>query len=241
MSLQVKLLRVLEEREVVRIGGDRIINVDVRIIAATNRNIKELVEKGKFRKDLYYRINVLPLHLPPLRDRKEDILCLIDKFKKEFNGDFKISDKARDKLLSYNWDGNVRELRNYVEYFINLNKDVIDVEDLPFHEESIKRDINIDSSEMMQLIEDIGKDIRKYIFVLEELEKAYISERRVGRRSISKAANEKGIFLTEQQVRKILNKLNQYSMVNIAQGRGGTIITDKGRCLLRYLTQERMG
>src|SRR5690606_31795881 len=85
MSLQVKLLRVLKEKEVVRIDGDRIINVDVKIIAATNGNIKERVDMGEFRKDLYYRLNVLPLYIPPLRERKEDILFLTDKIKKEFN------------------------------------------------------------------------------------------------------------------------------------------------------------
>ncbi len=242
MSLQVKLLRVLQEREVVRIGGDRIINVDVRIIAATNRDIKELIKKGKFRKDLYYRINVLPLYIPPLRDRKEDILYLIDKFKKEFNSNFIISDRAKDMLLSYSWDGNVRELKNYIEYFVNLNKQVIDVDDLPFYGEVYSEKENMSNNEMvMQLIEDIGKDIRKYIFVLEELEKAYISDRRIGRRSIIKAAKEKGIFLTEQQVRKMLNKLNEYSLVNITQGRGGTVITEEGRSFLRYLTMEEMG
>lgn len=242
MRLQVKLLRVLQEREIVRIGGDRIINVDVRIIAATNRNIKELVERGQFRKDLYYRINVLPLYIPPLRDRKEDILYLIENFKKEFNSNFKLSDKAKDMLLSYNWDGNVRELRNYVEYFINLDKEVIEAEDLPFYNGEAIEEVNITNNGMiMELLEDMGKDIRKYIFVLEELEKAYISDKRVGRRSISRAAKEKGLFLTEQQVRRILNKLNEYSMVTITQGRGGTIITEEGRNFLRYLTMKGTG
>jgi len=242
MSLQVKLLRVLQERELVRIGGDRIINVDVRIIAATNKDIKELARRGKFRTDLYYRINVLPLYLPPLRDRKEDILYLIDKFKREFNSNFHISDKAKDLLLNYNWDGNVRELRNYVEYFVNLHKSVIDVEDLTFYSGEYKEEVSIGNNEIIiHLIEDIGKDIKKYIFVLEELEKAYINDRRVGRRSISKAAKEKGILLTEQEARKIFNKLNEYSMVNITQGRGGTVISEEGRSFLRYLKMGEMG
>lgn len=242
MNLQVKLLRVLQEREIVRIGGDRIINVDIRVIAATNKDIKELIRKGKFRQDLYYRINVLPLNIPPLRARREDILYLIDKLKEEFNSNFTLSDEAKKVLVEYSWDGNVRELRNYVEYFVNLGNPVIDVEDLPFYNEEYRSEVNIGNNGiMMQLIEDIGKDIRKYIFVLEELEKAYISDRRVGRRSISKAAKEMGIFLTEQEVRKIFNKLSEYSMVNITQGRGGTLITEEGRGLLRYLTMETMG
>lgn len=242
MNLQVKLLRVLQEREIVRIGGDRIINVDIRVIAATNKDIKELIKKGEFRQDLYYRLNVLPLKIPPLRARKEDILFIMEKVKREFNSDFKFTEKAKELLMNYNWYGNVRELRNYVEYFVNLGKEIIDVEDLPFYNEGYREEVRIDNNEMMlQLIEDVGKDIRKYVFVLEELENAYICDKRVGRRSISKAAKEKGVFLTEQEVRKILNKLNEYSMVDVTQGRGGTVITEEGRSLLRYLTMNAMG
>jgi len=242
IDLQIKLLRVLQEKEVVRIGGDRIINVDVRIIAATNRDVKELVRKGKFRMDLYYRINVLPLYLPPLRDRKEDILYLIDKFKKDFNSNFRLSDKAKDLLLNYSWDGNVRELRNYVEYFVNLDKPIIDVEDLPFYNEEHREEVNTEiNGIMIQLIEEMGKDIKKCIFVLEELEKAYINDRRLGRRSISKAAKERGILLTEQEVRRILSKLSEYSMVNITQGRSGTVISEEGRSFLRYIKMGKTG
>jgi len=133
MNLQVKLLRVLQEREIVRIGGDRIINVNIRIISATNKNIKELIKKGEFRQDLYYRLNVLPLNIPPLRERGQDILYLIDSVKKEFGSSFTLTERAKKMLLSYSWNGNVRELRNYVEYFVNLGKNVIDAEDLPFY------------------------------------------------------------------------------------------------------------
>lgn len=241
MNLQVKLLRVLQEREIVRVGGDRIINVDIRIIAATNKNIREMVNRGEFRKDLYYRLNVLPLNIPPLIERKEDILYLFNKLKKEFNNDFTLTEKAKEMLLNYNWDGNIRELKNYVEYFVNLGKKVIDVEDLPFYYEK-----NIDngitdtkySQMVMEFLETVGNDIRKYIFVLEVLEKAYINKTRVGRRTIYQSVKANGIFISEQEIRRILNDLEKLSVVNITKGRSGTIITEEGRSLLRYLKGE---
>lgn len=241
MSLQVKLLRVLQEREVVRIGGDRIINVDIRVIAATNKDIRELVKRGEFRKDLYYRLNVLPLNLPPLRERKEDILYLFNKFKKEFNSDFTLTEAAKKILLGYSWSGNVRELKNSVEYFVNLGKKVIDVEDIPFKRDEENYDeisFKIDNDAIMNFIESVGSDIRKYIFVLEQLDNAYIKRTRVGRRSISQIAIDKGIFISEQEIRRILNNLEKFSMVKISKGRNGTVITEEGRSLLKYLRAE---
>lgn len=241
MNLQVKLLRVLQEREIVRVGGDRIINVDIRVIAATNKNIREMVNRGEFRKDLYYRLNVLPLNIPPLIERKEDILYLFNKLKKEFNNDFTLTEKAKEMLLNYNWDGNIRELKNYVEYFVNLGKKVIDVEDLPFYyEKNIDNEITDTkySQMVMEFLETVGNDIRKYIFVLEVLEKAYINKTRVGRRTIYQSVKANGIFISEQEIRRILNDLEKLSIVNITKGRSGTIITEEGRSLLRYLKGE---
>ncbi|MBZ2174882.1 sigma 54-interacting transcriptional regulator [Schnuerera sp. xch1] len=237
MNLQVKLLRVLQEREIARIGGNRIINVDIRIIAATNKDIKSMVNRGEFREDLYYRLNVLPLKIPPLRARREDILFLARKVMEEFNSDFVLTEAAKEQLLSYNWDGNVRELRNYIEYFVNLGKKEIEVEDLPFYyEENGNSEVVTEGNNeiMVEFLETIGNDIKKYIFVLEELEKAYINKRRVGRRSINKLAKSKGIFLSEQEIRKILTNLERFDMVNITKGRGGTIITKQGRHTLKY-------
>lgn len=243
MNLQVKLLRVLQEREVARIGGDRIINVDIRIIAATNKDLKKMVEKGEFRKDLYYRLNVLPLKIPPLRSRKEDILFFIGKVKKEFSSDFEFTEKAKELLLSHDWDGNVRELRNYVEYFVNLGSKIIDAKDLPFvNEEYIDEEykdeeviIGEENEMMMKFLETTGNDIRKYVFVLEELEKAYINNKRLGRRSIHRIAKSKGIFLGEQEIRRILTDLEKLFMVDISVGRSGTMITEQGRYMLKHL------
>lgn len=131
MHLQNRLLRVLQEHEVMRIGGDNVIHVDVRIITATNTNIEDKIKQGSFRKDLYYRLNVLPLHIPPLRERKGDVLEILDYYKKKFKGKFVLSDEVKDLFENYIWEGNVRQLKNYIEYFANLDKLVIKIEDIP--------------------------------------------------------------------------------------------------------------
>jgi two-component system response regulator AtoC len=118
--VQVKLLRVLQEREFERLGGDKTIQVDVRIIAATNQDLLAALEQGAFREDLYYRLNVVPVNLPPLRERKEDIPALVDHFLERFAQDTGdrvrgISKEALDRLRSYHWPGNVRELENIIQ------------------------------------------------------------------------------------------------------------------------------
>ncbi|MDR2484191.1 MAG: sigma 54-interacting transcriptional regulator [Treponema sp.] len=128
--IQVKLLRVLQERELERVGGTATIKVDVRLITATNRNLEEQVKAGKFREDLYYRLNVFPLHIPPLRERKSDIMLLADHFAEKYaekNGKLikRISTPAIDLLTSYSWPGNVRELENCIERAVILSTDMV--------------------------------------------------------------------------------------------------------------------
>jgi len=136
-QLQVKLLRVLQERCFERVGGEETIQVDLRIITATNRDLKAEIETGKFREDLYYRLNVVQINVPPLRERKDDIPLLISSFLSDFvrenNKIIKeISSKAKVALYNYNWPGNVRELRNVLESAVVLSKNqIIDVDDLP--------------------------------------------------------------------------------------------------------------
>ncbi|MDR0689262.1 MAG: sigma 54-interacting transcriptional regulator [Spirochaetaceae bacterium] len=129
-QIQVKLLRVLQERELERVGGISTIKVDVRLIAATNRNLEEAVAAGQFREDLYYRLNVFPLHIPPLRERKSDIVLLADHFAEKYaekNGKLikRISTPAIDLLTSYSWPGNVRELENCIERAVILSTDMV--------------------------------------------------------------------------------------------------------------------
>jgi DNA-binding NtrC family response regulator len=119
-NIQVKLLRVLQEREVERLGSNKTLNIDVRVIAATNKDLRAALEDGTFREDLYYRLNVVPIEVPPLRDRKEDIPYLtrhfVEKIARENGGQVRgITDSAIDKLIQYSWPGNVRELENVIE------------------------------------------------------------------------------------------------------------------------------
>jgi len=136
-AMQVKLLRVIQQREFERVGGETPIKVDVRIISATNKNLKEEVEKGKFRDDLYYRLDVVSIHVPPLRERKDDIPLMVHKFIEEFSKENNkqiegITSGALQALVSYRWPGNVRELRNVIESIVVLTKNsIITEQDLP--------------------------------------------------------------------------------------------------------------
>ncbi len=137
LSMQVKLLRVLQNREVRMVGSTRVKTVDVRILAATNKDLAGLVEKGAFREDLFYRINVITIALPPLRSRGDDVLMLTHHFIKKFSKEFgkpaqQISDRALEVLKNYPWPGNVRELENIIQRLVVMTDgDIIDVPDLP--------------------------------------------------------------------------------------------------------------
>ena len=135
-NIQVKLLRVLQEREVERLGSNKTLHIDVRVIAATNRDLRAALEDGTFREDLYYRLNVVPIEIPPLRDRKEDIPYLVrffvDKLARENGGHVRsITDAAIDKLMQYSWPGNVREIENVIERSIVMTTgDKLDADDI---------------------------------------------------------------------------------------------------------------
>ena len=115
LNLQAKILRVLQEQEFYRVGGSRTIKVDVRVIGSTNKNLEKMVREGTFREDLFYRLNVFTLHLPPLRERKEDIPQLVDYFLQNLPKKVEISSVALQMLIAYSWPGNIRELKNTIE------------------------------------------------------------------------------------------------------------------------------
>jgi two-component system NtrC family response regulator len=137
LTTQVKLLRVLQEQTFERVGGTESIKVDIRIVAATNRNLEEMIEAGRFRDDLYYRLNVVRIHIPPLRQRKADIPLLVDYFLKKYATENKknivsVSREAMDQLMKYEYPGNVRELENIIEQAVVLSRNpIISVPDLP--------------------------------------------------------------------------------------------------------------
>ncbi len=145
-NTQIKLLRVLQEHEFEKVGGEKTIKTDVRVIAATNRNLEEEIKKGNFREDLYYRLNVVRLEVPPLRERKEDIFLLATEFLNQFNKeDGKnvegFSSEVRSKLSSYDWPGNIRELRNCIESAVVMCRgSVIEVDDLPTNVRNASKD-----------------------------------------------------------------------------------------------------
>jgi DNA-binding NtrC family response regulator len=137
LGLQAKILRFLEEKTIRRVGGSRDIRVNVRIIAATNRDLEKAVAEGRFREDLYYRLNVIRIRMPPLRERREDIPLLVTHFIDQFNREFRkrtrgFTAEAMDQMVRYSWPGNVRELRNVIERAMILeSKERLDIDDLP--------------------------------------------------------------------------------------------------------------
>ena len=159
LILQSKLLRALQEKEIERLGGLHPIKVDVRIITATNKNLDEEVKKGTFREDLYYRLNVVNISVPPLRERKEDIPLLIDFFLKKYNARHKKNVKgatreARDILMKYDYPGNIRELENITERAVVLTRgDYISKEDLPAFSDQTKAMLEKNMKETVEAIE----------------------------------------------------------------------------------------
>ena len=230
MQMQAKLLRAIEEKKILKIGGKDLIDVDVRIISATNRDLLAMVHDGRFREDLYYRLCVLPVQIPPLRDRGKDILRLFEELQREMHTTFTLSREAEDMFLRYGWRGNVRELKNVIEYLDSLEVSVVAPEDLPmsFHmklpDHTGEGDVGIDQEER-------EIDALSY-FVLEELMRCRRDNRHGGRGQLLSAARAAGFFATESEVRNSLHALSAQGYVFSRRGRGGSDITELGMELL---------
>ena len=173
LYLQVKLLRVIQERKIIRIGSNQVIPIDVRIIAATNKDLKEMMANNKFREDLYYRLNVIPLKIAPLRERREDIKDLVYYFANRYASLFdknllKISEETMDRLYEYPWYGNIRELENTVEFMINMMEEdgVLDTRTLPAN-------ISEPQTEAGTVIQD-DMALQEAVIPLKELERGEI-------------------------------------------------------------------
>jgi DNA-binding NtrC family response regulator len=170
LDMQTKLLRVLQEREIERVGGERTIKVDVRIVAATNADLREMVKTKAFRDDLYYRLNVIPVFVPPLRSRKSDMPLLVqyflDKYNRQFNRRVRgFSLAAIEALQAYDWPGNVRELENIVERLVVISKhEMIQLRDLPL-------DLQSSHTPLVEQLGEEGYDLRKAV---QQFEREYI-------------------------------------------------------------------
>ena len=200
LNIQAKLLRVIQEKEVTRVGSSKPIKIDVRIIAATHENLAEAVKEGQFREDLFYRLSVVPIHLPPLRDRKEDIPLLIDHFLRKYNKRSKkniegIDPKAVKPLMEYNWPGNIRELENTIERAVVLvRNDRIGLEDLIYH--------GIGSR--LTILEPVGGRYK----TLDEIEKEYIKVVYYGQHG-NKSQTAKVLGIDRKT---LLSKLKRYNI-----------------------------
>ena len=237
LEFQCTLLRVIQERQIRRIGGLMEIPVDVRIIAATNKNLAEEVKKGKFRSDLYYRLNVLPIKVPSLRERKSDIPLLANYFIEKYsNGRFVslediLEEDAIRELYEYDWPGNVRQLENAIEYIISLAKPgkKIQKNELPDYIADY-----VHSPQNSVIIDVLGKDM---IWVLGKMK----NSDGIGRRYLAKCAEEENIDLTEGQIRNILNLTQSMGLIESKPGRGGSHLTEKGYNVIAMVDREING
>ncbi len=176
LTTQAKLLRVLETKQFIRIGGSRIINVDIRIITATNRNLAERVSEGHFREDLFYRINIFPVHLPPLRERKDDIALLVNTFIHELQSDSQkringVSPAVMDIFMRYHWPGNIRELKSALEYaFLVAESGLVEIHHLPSQLQSVLKTAEVRQNVIAQPSGAVGPDEK--LQLIEALRKA---------------------------------------------------------------------
>lgn len=235
-ALQIKLLRVIQEKEIMKIGGGKVINIDVRIIAATNEELRKLVKENKFRKDLYYRINTLPIMIPPLREREDDVYLLLEKFKTEIGADFKFTPKAKEAFKMYNWEGNIRELKNYVEFFNFMGEEYINFEDMPlavkeYYEENKKKISEKEESNILK--ETAGHRYKEYVFLLKKIKENQKAGLSSGRKILCSICEKNNISLTEQEIRGILKNLEKIDFIKVFKGRKGNIISEKGEEFLK--------
>lgn len=212
-STQLKLLRVIQEREIMRVGGDRIIPIDVRIISASNQDLSAMMQAGKFRDDLFYRVSTLPLNLPPLRQRSQDILPLIEEFKDVLHLTFVLTNETKRLLQQYSWPGNIRELRNCVEYLGCQNLPVIEPENLPHTilsftpaPQSVHAELRSVQTELLRVL----------------------STGSCGRKQLQTHLSQLGFAVTESQLRRELEQLKATGWIDSGVGRGGSKLTETG-------------
>jgi PAS domain S-box-containing protein len=245
-NLQTRLLRILQEKELMRIGDTKVRVVDVRIIAATNKDILSMVDTGSFRGDLYYRLSTLPLKVPPFRERIEDIDILIEEIIEEINKKritpFSVSDKVMEIFYEYTWPGNIRELYNVLEYFSAVVEGpTVKIKDLP---ETMLENMNLALSRQEDEINHIKEKLanhincKEYYLILNELSKVSKIGRGIGRRKIAEKLLPTKYPLTEQTVRSRIADLEKFGCAYARSGAGGTKITLFGQEMLSYFHKQ---
>jgi transcriptional regulator with PAS, ATPase and Fis domain len=213
-NLQSRLLRVLQERQIMRIGSDRMIHIDTRIIAATNKDLASEVNKGNFRKDLYYRLNVISICIEPLKKRREDILPLMSSFLgSKYN---QLTDSDKNVLCKYTWPGNVRELESAAIHFNTLSTLPKYLLDSP--SEPVKAD------KTLSYIDDNCVEMEILKIIMENTQFSH----GIGRMQLNNCLKSFQIYIGDASLRSILHNLEERNLISIGNGRGGTRITEEG-------------
>ena len=240
LSIQKKVLRVIQERQILPVGGSQVIPVDIRIIAATNRNLQEMVDEGRFRQDLFYRLSVLPISIPSLRERRQDIVPLfLDMLDSNFGIPIdNISENLSEKLEGYDWPGNIRELRNLAEYTSNFYNLKINWEEelLSILSNKTRKSENAKHDEMRTLVSDLENELE--IDILYNVLKILVSsDERWTRNLILLELSNSGIKISESHLKKALASLKKYDIIK-SKTREGTSIKYKGRVVLEYIEND---
>lgn len=224
MAVQARLLRVLQEKEIMRVGGDRILSVDIRIVSATNKDLLKLMQEGKFREDLYYRLKIGYIDIPSLRDRKEDIIIIAKKFATTKNEKIEFGESFIELLEEREWYGNIRELLNAVEYAIALRVgDKLQAMDLPV---DVQKKYSFKAKEKIKL----PGEMKEILLEIYRLQQEGIL---VGRKNLSEVLSAAGNFVTEQAMRGKLNHLEKDGFITKGRGKVGTQLTEEGKNLAR--------
>lgn len=219
--MQLRLLRALQEKQIMKVGGTRLIDIDVRVIAATNKNLEEEVMKGNFRDDLFYRLNVIPLHVPPLRERKEDVLPLFRYFVGDKFAD--LTEEEKEQLTSSSWPGNIRQLENVATYYCALSS-------LPPLITDEKKSASLSSGEKNHIVLT-ETELSEY--VLNIISDNSLPYHGIGRGAILDILRSYSINIGEGKLREILRHLSSRGLIDIRKGRTGSVITDAGRAYLQ--------
>ncbi|MBI9012638.1 MAG: sigma 54-interacting transcriptional regulator [Clostridiales bacterium] len=226
VKLQARLLRVLQEKEIMRVGGSEIKPIDVRIVAATNKNLFEMVKNNEFREDLYHRLKMGYIKVPPLRERKSDIPNLISYMLVNATSEIKtISNDVRDKLFQYNWYGNVRELKNTIDYMVAVSDGTeLNMDCFPDTEFFQERETLHESVNQVNVIDNLSSE---YHFILKKIHYYNNNDIPCGREKLSEDTIGTDFMMTKYQMRTRLKHLMEKDLIIMSKGKKGTVITEK--------------